>query len=514
MGGIPLPALAVRSPEEIDPLALSQRSQQIRNLTGVNALQPGELQQQQQQIKSTDLDIQQKQLAVQDQQAATAAMREWDGKDPADLVHGILKNGGTAQGVLAMQQHVQGVRAQAAEIAAKDAETNSKNIDTATKLHDRIAGGIEAIIGAPDDQKQALWAAEVAKEEKAGTIQPGSVSTTYPGDDQAKVMANTHKLSSVIAKESVEQQKADTLAKEADLKTKEFAAKLPGGPLEDVSKAEMTDWLKKNPGKGPSEFLPWKAKQAPLANFNLQMAAGGGLKDEARDQAAEKYYTTGVLPPGGRGAAGLAQGRLIMNRAAELHPGGNLAANSAEYKANADSLKKLQGNFDQVSAFENTAGKNLDLFLNQAQKVVDTGIPLINIPARMVTGKMGGPNQAAFDAARTTALTEIAKVLNSSNASGVLSDSARSEVSGLITKDASLKQIVAAANILKQDMANRHQSYQEQIDDIKRRIGGGQPSTNSGGTGQAVKVTDPRGIVHTFPDQASADKFKKAANIQ
>jgi len=37
-----------------------------------------------------------------------------------------------------------------------------------------------------------------------------------------------------------------------------------------------------------------------------------------------------------------------------------------------------------------------------------------------------------------------------------------------------------------------------------------QPSTQGGG----VKVTDPRGVTHTFPDQASADKFKKAANIQ
>jgi hypothetical protein len=29
-----------------------------------------------------------------------------------------------------------------------------------------------------------------------------------------------------------------------------------------------------------------------------------------------------------------------------------------------------------------------------------------------------------------------------------------------------------------------------------------------------ITVTDPKGGVHTFPDQASADRFRKLANIQ
>jgi hypothetical protein len=53
----------------------------------------------------------------------------------------------------------------------------------------------------------------------------------------------------------------------------------------------------------------------------------------------------------------------------------------------------------------------------------------------------------------------------------VLSDSARQEVSELIGKDATFKQITKAAGILKQDMANRHQSYQMQIQDIQGRMG-------------------------------------------
>lgn len=168
----------------------------------------------------------------------------------------------------------------------------------------------------------------------------------------------------------------------------------------------------------------------------------------------------------------------ILNAAA-ANPNGapNVAANRAVYGADAGSLKSLQKNMDQVTAFENTAGKNLDQFLATAKGVVDSGSPLINKPLRSVAAQVAGsPNQAAFEAARNTALTEIAKVLNSSNASGVLSDSARSEVSALIGKDATLAQIYSAANILKNDMANRHQAYQGQINDIQGRLGGQAPA--------------------------------------
>lgn len=256
-----------------------------------------------------------------------------------------------------------------------------------------------------------------------------------------------------------------------------------------VEQQEMQDWIKQNPGKGPADFLHYKATLPIDTRYSLESGGGipgnptsaaanpeqtakkFGMTQEAFDQAAEKYYTTGQLPQVGRGISGIALNRQLMNRAGELHPGASLAENSAEFKANQNSLSKIQSNFDQVSAFENTAGKNLDLFLQTAKPVLDSGSPWINQPLRSVaSGALGSADQAAFNAARQTAVTEIAKVLNSSNASGVLSDSARHEVEGLIGPNATLRQIASAANILKQDMANRHQAYQEQIGDIQGRM--------------------------------------------
>lgn len=257
-------------------------------------------------------------------------------------------------------------------------------------------------------------------------------------------------------------------------------------------KLTYQDWLAKpeNKGKNRADFDKWQKSLTPLLNFNLAGGATGGLDQATIDQQAEKYYQTGQLPPVGRNAAGLAFTRLLMSRANQLHPGESLAEGSAGFKANADSLKNLQKTFDNVTAFEKTAGQNLDVFLNQAKKVTDLGIPIANIPARYLANKLGGADQAAFNAARTTALTEIAKVLSSANAgSGVLSDSARHEVEGLIGPDATLPQIVSAANILKQDMANRHESYSEQIDAIKGRMGGKSSGNTSGGnTSGAVQI--------------------------
>jgi hypothetical protein len=55
------------------------------------------------------------------------------------------------------------------------------------------------------------------------------------------------------------------------------------------------------------------------------------------------------------------------------------------------------------------------------------------------------------------------------------------------------------------------ESYEQQIRTLGGSAGGSnQPANNSG----QVQVTDPRGKVHTFRDQKSADAFKKAARIR
>ena len=485
--------------------ALGQQTQQQA------ALAPGQLQGQQQQLQQGQIQIQQAQRAEQDQQALTKAMQQWDGKDYTQIPALVIKNGGSANAVFSASQNILGQKEKIAQLAKTDADTNSTNVKAQQDQNDQYRGRLQAVIDAPADQKQQLWDNEVTQEEQSGTIKPGSMSHTYPGDDAATALANHFALGSALAKEASEKMQAEARASTAKVSAERLAAEMPGGALASPDKAELQAWLAKNPGKDAADFLAYKATLAPKAQISVQ---SGMLEGPAKDMAAENYFQTGQMPQGIRSPA---MSSSIINRAAELHPNGtqDLAGNRAAFKANQDSLTGLQKNFDMVTAFENTAGKNLDTYLGAVKKLDDSGSPLLNRPIREVeSAAAGNPDIAAANTARTTALTEIAKVLNSSNASGVLSDSARSEVSGLIGPNSTLKQVESAANILKQDMANRHQSYQQQIQDIKGRLGGSQggggqtaqPVAPSGSGVTRIKASD--GTLHDIPT-ANLDKARQ-----
>jgi hypothetical protein len=194
---------------------------------------------------------------------------------------------------------------------------------------------------------------------------------------------------------------------------------------------------------------------------------------DALDMAAKRYLATGDLPSMGMGQAGAAARVAVMNAAAKIDPQASLAANKAAYKADAANLTKLQTTEGTLSAFEKTAGKNLDQFLSLADKIPDTGVPWLNQPLRSVNDKaLGSADQAAFNAARDVALREIARVTNDPKLSGSLTDSARAEVSGLSAKDATFAQIKAVAKVLKQDMANVHSGINEQINAVKTGLQG------------------------------------------
>lgn len=206
--------------------------------------------------------------------------------------------------------------------------------------------------------------------------------------------------------------------------------------------------------------------------------SGGGsgasdLTPEALDQLAEMFHTTGALPPVGRGASAAMTIKKIVNRAADLHPDASLAGNKAGFKADTGSLAKLQTQADSIESFENTALKNLDNFLKTAGGVIDTGSPLFNKPLRSLDSRvLGDVNTAKFNTARQVAVQEIGKVLGGAVQGGAISDSQRHEVESLLSGDMSLAQIRAAADVLKQDMANRKTAVNEQLGAVRARVSG------------------------------------------
>jgi hypothetical protein len=91
-------------------------------------------------------------------------------------------------------------------------------------------------------------------------------------------------------------------------------------------------------------------------------------------------------------------------------------------------------------------------------------------------GALGADDVAAYDAARQVALTEVARVTNNPALSGSLPEGARKEVFGLNPEEASFKQILHVAQVLKTDMANRRGSLQNEVQGLQSQLGAKNPA--------------------------------------
>lgn len=235
------------------------------------------------------------------------------------------------------------------------------------------------------------------------------------------------------------------------------------------------DYVTRKFGPAPTPAQIETARKGYAASDNTADTAAVKLSGPGLDAAAQMYAQTGQLPPMGMGAAAAGSRTAIINRAAELFPGLNIAGNKAGYGADSGSLGALTKQRDAIGAFEQTAKKNIDIFLETAGKVVDTGSPLANRAARTLSGSvLGSGDQAAYDAARQVAISEIAKIVQNPALTGQLSDSARHEIEVFNPSNATLKQTVAVMRLLKRDMTNRATSLDDQIRSIRGRLSGGQ----------------------------------------
>jgi hypothetical protein len=185
---------------------------------------------------------------------------------------------------------------------------------------------------------------------------------------------------------------------------------------------------------------------------------------KAETDALAQGFVYGLPVPLGM-ARGGDRTTFLRSLAQELQTRGvpNLMESRVEFKAGSLSIDQLVKMRDAVNSFEATAQKNLDLFLQQATRVIDSGAPWINTPLREVNMGTGDPDYPAYQAARQVAVNEIAKVTSSPNLIGVLSDQARKEVKSFIPANATLNQVYRVTGVLKQDMANRLSSMEDAI---------------------------------------------------
>lgn len=233
----------------------------------------------------------------------------------------------------------------------------------------------------------------------------------------------------------------------------------------------------------------------------VSMAGGGGgvqLTDKALDVLALKYKRTGERPPVSLRDSDTM--KRIENRASELTAddekrivagGLDLAFNKSDLAADSASLKAIQKQTDAVSAFERTADKNSALLEDRIKDLPDTGVRFLNSPVRSIAGQFGSTEVAAVNAIRQSVQNEYGRILSNPGLSGTMSDSARKEAEAILSGDLTVAQTLEAVKVLRQEAANRHSSYQEQIDQIRGRRAGSQ--------GQAPALPRPSNIPSTPP---------------
>ena len=209
---------------------------------------------------------------------------------------------------------------------------------------------------------------------------------------------------------------------------------------------------------------------------NMDSGQGVTLSDQALDFAAQRYNTTGNLPPVGIGKSGALMRSRIIERASELaaakgENGVDVAGNQAGYRANSAALRQVTTYKNMVESFDETANKNADVLLGLVKKGAAGGTPVLNRWIQSGRSQIeGDPDVTAFNTAITTFVNEYSKIMSGATGAAGSTDSARKEASDLINNAMTPKQLNAAISTMRKDMKNRLDSLNEQQDKLNKTL--------------------------------------------
>lgn len=396
----------------------------------------------------------------------------------------------TDQMTLARNRDTRDAAAETRATTAFNTEQGYAATQHAMTLHDYSVRTLASVLDVPEAEKPAAWAGVRTGLISRGIAKPEEIPDAYPGDDAVRGEMNA--LLSI--KDRMELDKPITLGEGQIAVSPRTGArvatgqpKTPSYQQKDVLLDGKPAIVSFDPSTGNSVDangvnVTTRVKPMPPASVTYPKDESAvALSPEGLDAAAMMFGKTGQLPPMGMGKAAADARTRIINRAAVLIPGLDIASAKADFAANQDSEKALQKQLDAVTSFEETATKNLGLFITAAEKIPDSGSPILNRPIRTLSDSLfGSPEMATFNAQRRTVIPEFAKILNNPNLSGQLSDSARHEIEEVMSGNATLKQMVATAKALVQDTTNRKTSMTQQLQAIRARIkkGSDAPATS------------------------------------
>jgi len=493
--GSNFPALDIK--QQPGPIEQLGGVMQLKALQGQLAAQPGQLQLQQQQIEA-------QKRALDDKAAETAAMKEWaegQGKISMDALPGlILKHGGSADASLSMKNNL---LKQQQTIQTLKKEQRDQALSQATDINNAASD----ILSLAPELRPAAYAQKQQELLARGSISAQDAKAPYDED-----ILKIHAAGSAHAKEQLEIADKQATAAAAALNAKTAASRLDwekgGGGA--VDKQEMSDWLAKNPGKGPSDFMAYKAKLVPAFNFNLQQGGMGNANDPMTASLAQKVAggqmkIADVLTM----RTPLAARKAFLNQVLQINPN----FNSSDYDIEKGVAKYMTSG---------EGGKNLTAFNTAIEhaKQLDEAAKALSIGDNRSLNKIGNALGYEFGSDRTTNFNVIKNALSGEISKvfkgGQATDAEIKEVQGPFDAANSPAQLRGAIRNAVRLMGSKRDALKQQYEQGKQaKPNFGESSTTPSTTGAPPANLLKEGIHTTFKNgQTWTLQNGKAVQVQ
>ena len=295
-----------------------------------------------------------------------------------------------------------------------------------------------------------------------------------------------------------------------------------GGPSMNVSEQEMQDWLAKNPGKGPADFMAYKATLVPQMNFNLQSGMGG-MPSYKQLPPQEQAQVQAIIDGRQRIPSSFAQKmpywQRIMAAAYQLDP----QLNEQRYELRKSYTVGPQSK--EINAINTTLG-HVGALAQAVQALNNGNVMQLNRIANAYGVQVGQTPITTF----RTIVNRVGPELVKAYSGGAGSEAEREEVQNDFNPSLSPQQLLSNARETAKLLRSKISALENQWDTNKST---GTPSFDQqfimpqarqalqmlapsagGSPGNFISLTAPGGKVYHFPTQAAADNFKKLAGIK
>lgn len=182
-----------------------------------------------------------------------------------------------------------------------------------------------------------------------------------------------------------------------------------------------------------------------------------------------------------------------------------VAARRGDVKASQGALTKTTGQLALVQSFENTANRNFDLLMEYANKLDNTGSPLINkaindwnqgIAGDKLTGQFVSTFQALHD--------EYAKILSGATGAQGATDAGNKRADEVFNRNMNLDTLKGLSDTIPREMANRRVGYVGVINTLHGNLAGKNTGLAGPAGDAAAADTKSAASAATIPPAAAA----------